>query len=131
MSSLPAEVDPPSTDGKSRQVRPWIVLLIVLAAAFMQLVDVSIVNVAVAAIQDDLGSTWAQVQWVLAGYTLAFAVFLITGSRLGDRSGRKRVFLLGTAAFTLASFLCGAAPSADILVTARLLQGASAALMYP
>ncbi|WP_328788095.1 MFS transporter [Streptomyces sp. NBC_00273] len=111
--------------------RPWLVLAIVLTAAFMQLVDVSIVTVAVASIQDGLDAGYAQVQWVLAGYTLAFAVLLVTGSELGDRFGRKRVFILGTAAFTLASLLCGAAGNAETLIAARLLQGLAAALMYP
>lgn len=110
---------------------PWLILVIVLTAAFMQLVDVSIVTVAVASIQNGLDAGYAQVQWVLAGYTLAFAVLLVTGSKLGDRLGRKRVFILGMAAFTLASLLCGAAGNAETLIAARLLQGLAAALMYP
>ncbi|MEU5545097.1 MFS transporter [Streptomyces sioyaensis] len=110
---------------------PWLVLLIVLAAAFMQLVDVSIVNVAVASIQKGLNASYTQVQWVLAGYTLAFAVLLVTGGKLGDRVGRKRMFMIGMAGFTVASLLCGIAGSADMLVAARVLQGLSAALMYP
>ncbi|MFF9350088.1 MFS transporter [Streptomyces sp. NPDC014734] len=110
---------------------PWLILAIVLTAAFMQLVDVSIVTVAVASIQNGLDAGYAQVQWVLAGYTLAFAVLLITGSKLGDRLGRKRVFILGMAGFTLASLLCGVAGNAETLIAARLLQGLAAALMYP
>ncbi|SOB81326.1 MFS transporter [Streptomyces sp. 1331.2] len=111
--------------------RSWIALAVVLTAAFMQLIDVSIVNVAVAAIQNGLGASYSQIQWVLAGYTLAFAVLLMAGGRLGDRAGRKRIFLVGMIAFTAASLLCGAAGSAELLVVARLLQGLAAALMYP
>lgn len=109
----------------------WVALAIVLTAAFMQLIDVSIVNVAVTSIQNGLGASYTQIQWVLAGYTLAFAVLLVAGGRLGDRVGRKRTFLVGMIGFTAASLLCGAAESAELLVAARLFQGLSAALMYP
>ncbi|MCQ4080752.1 MFS transporter [Streptomyces sp. RB6PN25] len=111
--------------------RTGITVAIVLVAAFMQLIDVSIVNVAVASIQQGLGATDTQIQWVLAGYTLAFAVLLVAGGRLGDRLGRRRMFLVGMAGFTLASLLCGAATSPAILVGSRLVQGLAAALMYP
>ncbi|MGW1075722.1 MFS transporter [Streptomyces sp. NPDC002537] len=108
-----------------------ITIAIVLVAAFMQLVDVSIVNVAVTAIQRGLGASYTELQWVLAGYTLAFAVFLVAGGRLGDRLGRKRMFLVGMSAFTAASLLCGVAQGPGMLVGSRLLQGLAAALMYP
>jgi MFS family permease len=87
--------------------RRWIALAVVLIAGFMQLVDisiVSIVNVAIPSIQRDLDATYSQLQWVLAGYQLAFAVTLITGGRLGDIFGRKRLFMLGMAGFTLAGW---------------------------
>ncbi len=115
----------------ARSPRTGLVIALVLVAAFMQLVDVSIVNVAVAAIQRGLGTTYSQLQWVLAGYTLAFAVLLVAGGRLGDRCGRKRMFLLGMTGFTIASLLCGAAQTPGMLVGSRLAQGLTAALMYP
>lgn len=109
----------------------WIALAIVLLASFMDLLDVTIVNVAVPSIQHQLGANYAAVQWVLAGYTLAFAVLLITGGRLGDIFGRKRLFMLGVGGFTLASLLCGIAGTPEYLIAARILQGTFAALMIP
>jgi EmrB/QacA subfamily drug resistance transporter len=111
--------------------RRWVALVIVLIAAFMQLVDVSIVNVAIPSIQRDLDASYSQIQWVLAGYQLAFAVTLITGGRLGDIFGRKRLFMLGMTGFTLASALCGLAQSPGMLIGSRLLQGLMGALMFP
>lgn len=106
-------------------------LATLLLAAFMQLLDATIVTVATVPIQEDLGASFSQVQWLLAGYQLAFASGLITGGRLGDVYGRRRVFLVGVLAFTAASMLCGLAPSAAALVAFRVLQGASASLMFP
>lgn len=106
-------------------------LAIIMAAAFVQLLDVSIVNVAIPSIQRDLHATSAAVQLVVAGYLLAFAMVLVTGARLGDIYGRKRLFLVGMIGFTLASAACGAAPSATALVVSRVVQGAFSALMYP
>ncbi|MEU5980357.1 MFS transporter [Streptomyces sp. NPDC047315] len=111
--------------------RRWIALAIVLIAAFMDLVDVTIVNIAIPSIQRDIGASTGQIQWITAGYALAFAAGLITGGRLGDIFGRKRLFLLGIGTFTVASALCGIAGSAEMLVGARILQGAAAALMVP
>jgi MFS family permease len=111
--------------------RRWVALAIVLIAGFMQLVDVSIVNVAIPSIQRDLDASYSQIQWVLAGYQLAFAVTLITGGRLGDIFGRKRLFMLGMTGFTLASALCGLAQSPGMLIGSRLLQGLMGALMFP
>lgn len=104
---------------------------VLLAATFMGQVDGFIVNVASPAIQADLHAGFDQIQLIGAGYVLAFAAGLITGARLGDRAGRKTVFLYGVAAFSLASLLCGLAPSAELLIAARFGQGASAALMVP
>lgn len=111
--------------------RRWIALAIVMTAAFMDLVDATIVNIAIPSIERDLGATTSAIQWITAGYALAFAAGLITGGRLGDIYGRKRLFLLGTAGFTLASALCGFAASPEMLVASRLLQGAAAAMMVP
>ena len=103
----------------------------VLIASFMILLDISIVNVAIPSVQRDLGATYAEIQWVLAGYQLAYAVVLITGGRLGDIFGRKRLFIIGVSGFTIASLICGLAPSPIALIAARVLQGLMAALMYP
>jgi len=111
--------------------RRWVALAVVLIAAFMQLVDISIVNVAIPSIQRDLDATYSQIQWVLAGYQLAFAVTLITGGRLGDIFGRKRLFMIGMAGFTIASALCGLAQSPGMLIGSRVLQGLMGAIMFP
>ncbi|WP_328440175.1 MFS transporter [Streptomyces sp. NBC_00444] len=111
--------------------RRWFALAIVMTAAFMDLVDVTIVNIAIPSIRQEAGASWSQIQWITAGYALAFAAGLITGGRLGDIHGRKRVFLVGIGGFTLASALCGFAANAEMLVAARILQGAMAALMVP
>ncbi|MEU9982073.1 MFS transporter [Streptomyces sp. NPDC050856] len=102
-----------------------------MTAAFMDLVDVTIVNIAIPSIERDLSASFGAIQWITAGYALAFAAGLITGGRLGDIYGRKRLFLIGMAGFTVASALCGLAANPEILVAARLLQGAMAALMVP
>ncbi|QEV18581.1 MFS transporter [Streptomyces alboniger] len=111
--------------------RRWFALAIVMTAAFMDLVDVTIVNIAIPSIQRDAGATFSQIQWITAGYTLAFAAGLITGGRLGDIHGRKRLFLIGITGFTVASALCGFAVNPEMLVASRILQGGMAALMVP
>ncbi|MEV5234611.1 MFS transporter [Streptomyces pseudogriseolus] len=111
--------------------RRWFALAIVMTAAFMDLVDVTIVNIAVPSIQRDEGASFSQIQWITAGYALAFAAGLVTGGRLGDIHGRKRIFLFGIGGFTVASALCGFAVNPEMLVAARILQGAMAALMVP
>lgn len=117
------------TSGADR--RRWIALAIVMTAAFMDLVDVTIVNIAIPSIQRDEGASFSQIQWITAGYALAFAAGLITGGRLGDIYGRRRLFLLGVGGFTLASALCGFAVDPAMLVAARVLQGGMAAMMVP
>ncbi|MEV0058645.1 MFS transporter [Nocardia sp. NPDC050718] len=111
--------------------RRWIAFAVVLAAGFMDLLDVTIVNVAVPSIQSDLRAEYSQIEWIIAAYVLAFAAVLITGGRLGDIYGRKRVFLLGMAGFTLASAACGLATDPDVLIAARFAQGAMGGLMVP
>ncbi|ALO09032.1 Putative transmembrane efflux protein [Streptomyces venezuelae] len=129
MSSHEAVTDAAPTDTSDK--RRWIALAIVMTAAFMDLVDATIVNIAIPSIERDLGASFGAIQWITAGYALAFAAGLITGGRLGDIYGRKRLFLLGTAGFTLASALCGFAANSEMLVASRLLQGAAAAMMVP
>jgi EmrB/QacA subfamily drug resistance transporter len=111
--------------------RRWLILFVILAAECMDLLDATIVNVAAPTIHDDLGTSSTALQWIIGGYPLAIAVGLITGGRLGDLFGRRRLFVLGAAGFTVASVLCGLAPSTGTLIAARLLQGAAGALMLP
>jgi EmrB/QacA subfamily drug resistance transporter len=106
-------------------------LAVLLIGQFMALLDVTIVNVAMPTIGTDLGASGASLQLVVAGYTVSYAMLLITGARLGDLYGRRRVFLAGVLAFTLSSFVCGVAPGTAILVIARFVQGAAAAAMMP
>ncbi|KOT99965.1 MFS transporter [Streptomyces sp. NRRL F-5755] len=122
---------PPTTAPGTAGRRRWIALAVVLTAAFMDLVDATIVNIAIPSIQRDTGASFGAIQWITAGYALAFAVGLITGGRLGDIHGRRRLFLLGMGGFTAASALCGLAAGPDMLIAARVLQGAMAALMVP
>ena len=109
----------------------WVVAAIVLAANIMDLLDATIVNVAGPSIHRDLGGGASTIQWLSAGYTLAFAVLLITGARLGDIFGRRRLFLVGSLGFTLFSAACAAAPTIGVLIALRVLQGAFGALMIP
>ncbi len=104
---------------------------ILIFAAFMDLVDVTIVNVALPSIREDLHATPTHLEWVLSGYTLTFAVLLITGGRLGDNVGRRTMFLLGVAGFTLASLGACLSATGDVLVLARVAQGGFAAMMVP
>ena len=97
----------------------------------MVVLDFFIVNVAMPAMQSDLHAGTGAIEWVVAGYGLTFATFLITAGRLGDQLGRRRMFSLGLALFTLASAACGLAPSPAVLVGARLVQGLAAALLSP
>jgi EmrB/QacA subfamily drug resistance transporter len=114
-----------------RAPRTGAMLTILLLGQFMAILDVSIVNVAGPTIRADLHASGAGLQLVVAGYTIAYAVLLITGARLGDLFGHRRAFLGGLAIFTVASFACGLAASTGMLIGFRLLQGAGAALMVP
>jgi EmrB/QacA subfamily drug resistance transporter len=109
----------------------WLALPLVLVGMFMTILDFSIVNVAIPSIQSDLGASSAHIQLVVAGYSLTYGAGLITGGRLGDRFGRRRVYLIGLTLFTLASVACGLAPSPLALVIGRMVQGAAAAVLFP
>jgi EmrB/QacA subfamily drug resistance transporter len=122
---------PPPAPGEQADPRRWLTLTILLLAAFMNLLDVSIVNIAIPSIQRSLHASYADVQWALAGYTLAYALVLITGGRLGDIFGRKRMFLAGVIGFTIMSALCGAAQSPGMLIACRVVQGTMGAIMVP
>ncbi len=109
----------------------WFVFAVVIAANVMDLMDATIVNIAGPSIRAALGGSASTLQWLPAGYTLAFAVFLITGARLGDMFGRRRLFLIGSAGFTVMSAACAASPSMEVLIAFRVLQGSFGALMIP
>lgn len=106
-------------------------LVVLLAGGFLPPVDFFIVNVALPSIQQGLGATPAEVQLVISGYAGGYAVFLVTGGRLGDLYGRRRLFILAMLAFTATSALCGFAASAGLLVIARVAEGVAAALLAP
>ncbi|MGP4086301.1 MFS transporter [Streptomyces sp. KR55] len=122
--SAPAGTEPPSR-------RAWLGLAVILLAAFMELLDVTVVTVASTEVKGSFHTSYAQVQWILAGYQLTFAAGMVAGGRLGDIYGCRRVFVYGVLAFTGASLLCGIASSGPQIVLFRLLQGLAAALMFP
>jgi EmrB/QacA subfamily drug resistance transporter len=109
----------------------WRALWVTLVAGFMSLLDVSIVAVALPTVQQELHASAAQVQWVVSGYALAFALALVSAGRLGDALDRRRIFLIALSGFVLFSAACGAAPSITLLVVARLAQGLAAGFMAP
>ncbi|MFC8849088.1 MULTISPECIES: MFS transporter [unclassified Micromonospora] len=117
--------------GRVDERRRWQALGVGLVAAFMTLLDVSIVNVAVPSIDRALGATPSDLQWVLSGYALTFGLVLVPAGRFGDVRGRRNAFVLGIALFTLTSALAGLAQSPGWLVAARLLQGAAAGIVNP
>lgn len=108
-----------------------VALTIVALAFVMDLLDNTIVNIAIPSIRENLGASYATIQWLIAGYALSFAVLLITGGRMGDVFGYKKLFMWGVGGFTLASLLSGLAWNSEVLIGARLLQGGMAALMVP
>lgn len=111
--------------------RRWRILAVTLMAGFMGLLDVSIVNVALPSIQSGLDASVGGIQWVVSGYALTFGLVLVSGGRLGDVFGRRRMFLIALSAFVVTSALAGAAPTETTLVLARLLQGVAAGLLTP
>jgi MFS family permease len=111
--------------------RPGIALAVVLTGQIMAVVDTNIVNVAIPAMHATLGASGAGLQLVVAGYVIAYAVLLVTGARLGDILGHRRMFLAGVALFTLASLGCGLAPTTGVLIALRFVQGVGAATMIP
>jgi EmrB/QacA subfamily drug resistance transporter len=118
----------PQHDGHPRR---WLILPVLLGGTFLLLVDFSVVNVALPLIRADLRADAGELQLIIAFYAVTYAVFLITGGRLGDLFGRKAMFMAGMAGFTAASAACGFAPSIHVLIAGRLLQGVAAAMLSP
>jgi EmrB/QacA subfamily drug resistance transporter len=116
------------TEGDPRR---WLALSVLLTGALLPPLDFTVVNLALPAIRQDLGATPSELQFVISAYAATYAVFLITGGRLGDLLGRKRMFTLGIAGFTLASVLCGLAWSPTILIAGRIFQALTATAMAP
>lgn len=125
----PATSHVPQTAAKTRPSA--LALTILLLGGFITVFDLFVVNIAIPSMQADLGVSFAEIGFVIAGYELAFGVLLIAGGRLGDRHGRRRLFALGMAGFAITSFLCGIAPDATSLIVARFLQGATGAILFP
>lgn len=123
MTADPTAAHPP--------VRRKLLLAVLLAPLFMALVAVSVINVALTAIGEGLGADSGGLQWVLSGYALAFGVVLVPAGRAGDATGRRRMFVLGVALFTLGSLGSGLAPSVELLNGARILQGIGSGLLNP
>jgi EmrB/QacA subfamily drug resistance transporter len=116
---------------RSHILSRWAALPALLAGAFMVVLDFFIVNVALPSIATDLHASESSLEWVVAGYGLAFAAFLITAGRLGDEHGRRRVYAIGLVLFTLASLACGLAPTPTALVVARIVQGLAGGIVMP
>jgi MFS family permease len=110
--------------------RRWWTLIAVSVAAFMLLLDITVVNVALPSIREDLGASFTDLQWVVDAYPLTLAALVLTAGSLADRLGRRRVFAAGLAIFTVASLLCALAPDPIILNLARALQGVGGAAMF-
>jgi MFS family permease len=104
----------------------WVLAVVVLGSG-LAAIDATVVGIALPAIGEDFDAGLTSLQWIVTGYTLTLAGLLLVGGALGDRYGRRRVFIVGVVWFSLASLLCGIAPNAETLIAARALQGAGAA----
>ena len=129
-------VQPPAagsatTAGREQRTLTGAGLAVILIGVLLPMIDFFIVNVALPTIDTDLRASQPMLELVVSGYATAYALLLVLGGRLGDSIGRKRLFLIGMAAFTVTSLACGLAPTAEFLVAGRIAQGASAALMVP
>src|SRR5579862_5219126 len=128
--STPSTRSAPSTPSTSGRGRIW-TLVLVSVALFMVVLDNLVVNVALPSIHRDLGSSIQALEWTVNAYVLAYAVFLLTGAALGDRFGRKRMFLTAITLFTLSSAAAALAPTSATLIAARAVQGLGAAIATP
>src|ERR671921_829753 len=117
-------------NGDSDMHRKWWTLTAVSVATFMLLLDITVVNVALPSIRDDLGASFTDLQWVIDAYALTLAALVLTAGSLADRLGRRRVFAVGLGIFSVASLLCALAPDPTFLNVARGLQGVGGAVMF-
>ncbi len=108
----------------------WVLLATILGSS-MAMLDGTVVNLALPRIAEDLDASFTDLQWIMNGYTLALASLILLGGALGDRYGRRRVFLIGAALFTVASLACAVAPNVGALIAARVAQGVAAAMLTP
>ena len=115
----------------SEDARKWWTLAAVSFGLFMIMLDNTVVNVALPSIAADLQADLSELEWIVTGYALTFASLMLTGGKLADLLGRRRIFVVGLTIFTLSSLACGLASSGEILIGARVVQGAGAALMNP
>ena len=127
----PTDLLTPAPPGRAGHPLRWRALAVSQLAGFMALLDVSIVNVALPSIERGLGMSASTVQWVVSGYGLTLGLVLVAAGRLGDALGRRRMFLIALSAFVVTSALTGAAPTAGLLIAARLLQGVAAGMLTP
>ncbi|MFI0448673.1 MFS transporter [Actinomadura sp. 6N118] len=119
------------TDTGKLSAQQWLMLVAVMTGTFLSMLNDFIVNVATPAIRDELGASFTEVQFIIGGYILVYGVVLVTGGRLGDIFGHRRMFLLGGGLFTLASLACGLAPDPATLIVFRVMQALGAAIFYP
>src|SRR5437870_5149944 len=129
-TSAPLRSASPAAMARAGALHPLGVLLL-LAGAFLPIMDFFITNVALPSIDASLHASASSLELVIAGYGVAYATLLVLGGRLGDRYGRRRILLGALAGFVLASLACGVAPSVGALIAARIVQGATAALLIP
>ena len=130
MSAPLSPATPPSAADLVHR-RRWLILAVMLTAEIMDLLDSTVVNVAGPSLASELGATPTALQWIIGGYPLALGAGLILGGRLGDRFGRRQLFLVGLIGFTVASLACAVSPTIGVLVAARLVQGLFGALLLP
>ncbi|WP_136023872.1 MFS transporter [Microbacterium sp. K27] len=131
MTTLTPTTTAAGSGAQPRSTRRWLALSVLALAQFLVVLDASIVNIALPVLGDQLGMETTALAWVITAYVLAFGGLLLLGGRLADRYGHRRVFLIGTAGFVVASALAGLSVSSEMLLGARALQGASAALLAP
>ncbi|NUR29487.1 MAG: MFS transporter [Catenulispora sp.] len=129
--AVPRDAEKAEQTGTPIPKGAWAVMFTVLGASMMDLLDATVMNVAAPSVSKGLGATHAQYQWINIGYVLSFSVLLIAGGRLGDIVGRRRMFLIGLAGFTVMSGLCALAQNPSELIITRLLQGSASAMMIP
>ena len=130
MSAEPGDASPRTGIAFESSAGRWVLAVAVLGSG-LAFLDGTVVNVALPAIGEDLGATTSSLQWILNGYLLTLASLILLGGSLGDRYGRRRIFVFGVAWFTVASALCAVAPNSEMLIFARLLQGIGGALLTP